>query len=204
MCHHLYECNLYAEVKNEFKFIDYIVNDYNVLNISITDYLSHFFFFFSSRRRHTRCSRDWSSDVCSSDLLEAAAHRVFRFGKSVLRVTPGTQLAALAGALKETLPHLPADKPLAVVCSGQTRSEEHTSELQSRLHLVCRLLLEKKKQNRHESRADSHMTLLVSDIRTELFTPISARARPASQRHFQSIHARPKQSQIPTGYASLR
>src|SRR5256884_3573935 len=27
------------------------------------------FFFFSSRRRHTRCSRDWSSDVCSSDLL---------------------------------------------------------------------------------------------------------------------------------------
>src|SRR2546429_5409340 len=29
---------------------------------------------------------------------------------------------------------------------GATRSEEHTSELQSRLHLVCRLLLEKKKQ----------------------------------------------------------
>src|SRR2546422_1224864 len=28
-------------------------------------------FFFSSRRRHTRCSRDWSSDVCSSDLFES-------------------------------------------------------------------------------------------------------------------------------------
>src|SRR6266852_6620296 len=28
-----------------------------------------FVFFFSSRRRHTRCYRDWSSDVCSSDLL---------------------------------------------------------------------------------------------------------------------------------------
>ena len=28
-----------------------------------------FFFFFPSRRRHTRCSRDWSSDVCSSDLM---------------------------------------------------------------------------------------------------------------------------------------
>src|SRR4030042_3517359 len=27
-----------------------------------------FVYFFSSRRRHTRCSRDWSSDVCSSDL----------------------------------------------------------------------------------------------------------------------------------------
>src|SRR6266496_5757352 len=31
-----------------------------------------FFFFFSSRRRHTRSLRDWSSDVCSSDLGEPA------------------------------------------------------------------------------------------------------------------------------------
>src|SRR5215469_505522 len=30
-----------------------------------------FFFFFSSRRRHTRSLRDWSSDVCSSDLADA-------------------------------------------------------------------------------------------------------------------------------------
>src|SRR3989442_8633664 len=29
---------------------------------------THVVFFFSSRRRHTRCGRDWSSDVCSSDL----------------------------------------------------------------------------------------------------------------------------------------
>src|SRR2546422_6979823 len=29
--------------------------------------------FFSSRRRHTRCSRDWSSDVCSSDLVKVPA-----------------------------------------------------------------------------------------------------------------------------------
>src|SRR2546422_7851361 len=33
-------------------------------------------------------------------------------------------------------------------CQGCARSEEHTSELQSRLHLVCRLLLEKKKKNK--------------------------------------------------------
>jgi uncharacterized protein YyaL (SSP411 family) len=52
--------------------------------------------------------------------LELAAHRVFRFGKTVLRVTPGTDLSHLAGALKQTLPHLPADKALAVVCAGQT------------------------------------------------------------------------------------
>src|SRR5438067_12324424 len=34
-----------------------------------------FFFFFSSRRRHTRSKRDWSSDVCSSDLAAARAAR---------------------------------------------------------------------------------------------------------------------------------
>src|SRR5207245_7618310 len=33
-----------------------------------------FFFFFSSRRRHTRCYRDWSSDVCSSDLRNRLRH----------------------------------------------------------------------------------------------------------------------------------
>src|SRR6266511_5442856 len=34
-------------------------------------FVINFFVFFSSRRRHTRFSRDWSSDVCSSDLPEA-------------------------------------------------------------------------------------------------------------------------------------
>src|SRR2546429_303805 len=33
----------------------------------LSGYKLVYFFFFSSRRRHTRCSRDWSSDVCSSD-----------------------------------------------------------------------------------------------------------------------------------------
>src|SRR5438093_13685016 len=33
---------------------------------------SNIFFFFSSRRRHTRLVSDWSSDVCSSDLLDSA------------------------------------------------------------------------------------------------------------------------------------
>src|SRR6185295_5533200 len=35
-----------------------------------------FFFFFSSRRRHTRYWRDWSSDVCSSDLEETIRRAV--------------------------------------------------------------------------------------------------------------------------------
>src|ERR1041385_9360636 len=44
-------------------------------------------------------------------------------------------------------------------CLQHTRSEEHTSELQSRLHLVCRLLLEKKKklkQTTQKHKLDEH------------------------------------------------
>src|SRR5437870_9080330 len=40
----------------------------------------------------------------------------------------------------------------AIVWRGLGRSEEHTSELQSRGHLVCRLLLEKKKQNKNNNK----------------------------------------------------
>src|SRR5256884_214581 len=38
-------------------------------------------FFFSSRRRHTRCSRDWSSDVCSSDLWPHRSRRNSQRGR---------------------------------------------------------------------------------------------------------------------------
>src|SRR2546429_3540879 len=44
------------------------------------------------------------------------------------------------------------------------RSEEHTSELQSRLHLVCRLLLEKKKKNTPHN----HILLLIPETLTLL------------------------------------
>src|SRR5690625_6405631 len=58
------------------------------------------------------------------------------------RCTPRRQPAAAAGALF----HGPARCPsLAPPADSPPRSEEHTSELQSRGHLVCRLLLEKKK-----------------------------------------------------------
>src|SRR5687768_18465576 len=43
-----------------------------------------FVFFFSSRRRHTRCSRDWSSDVCSSDLPVVLLDAVGEFGDLVV------------------------------------------------------------------------------------------------------------------------
>src|SRR2546429_4447152 len=41
-------------------------------------------FFFSSRRRHTRCSRDWSSDVCSSDLAGGIPEYAARKAKQVV------------------------------------------------------------------------------------------------------------------------
>src|SRR6266550_6337592 len=49
-----------------------------------------YFFFFSSRRRHTRCSRDWSSDVCSSDLLRVREVRI-----PEMEWTVATQLVTL-------------------------------------------------------------------------------------------------------------
>src|SRR2546429_7159448 len=42
---------------------------------------------------------------------------------------------------------------LRIGLGGRTRSEEHTSELQSRLHLVCRLLLEKNRRRSREPHA---------------------------------------------------
>src|SRR5205809_6119078 len=56
------------------------------------------------------------------------------------RLTPATR--ALPPMSCVTLPA----GTLASTSSARSRSEEHTSELQSRLHLVCRLLLEKKKK----------------------------------------------------------
>src|SRR3989442_5396783 len=48
--------------------------------------------------------------------------------------------------IEETARELNCD-PAAIIKLASNRSEEHTSELQSRPHLVCRLLLEKKKKN---------------------------------------------------------
>src|SRR2546429_36387 len=56
------------------------------------------FFFFSSRRRHTRCSRDWSSDVCSSDLSPGHLHRHHRHD------SPGGGGPGCLGARTNALP----------------------------------------------------------------------------------------------------
>src|SRR5438309_5940245 len=55
--------------------------------------------------------------------------------------------AALARPAEEALQHRLVSAMDAVEIADGQRSEEHTSELQSQFHLVCRLLLEKKKKN---------------------------------------------------------
>src|SRR2546429_6730596 len=49
-----------------------------------------------------------------------------------------------------------ADEEMKVITGPDGRSEEHTSELQSRLHLVCRLLLGKKKQDYRHAPGTRH------------------------------------------------
>src|SRR3712207_8262655 len=98
------------------------------------------FFFFSSRRRHTRYWRDWSSDVCSSDLVLLVLEGLVRVGRQVELQAVGDDEARV---------DLPVADPLEERLGVALRSEEHTSELQSRQYLVCRLLLEKKK-NRND------------------------------------------------------
>src|SRR2546422_3039436 len=47
-------------------------------------------------------------------------------------------------------------------CAVLVRSEEHTSELQSRLHLVCRLLLEKKKKQHNTRLTDDNISKYIT------------------------------------------
>src|SRR6266550_7731256 len=55
------------------------------------------FFFFSSRRRHTRCSRDWSSDVCSSDLILTPNEARKRVGEELRPEPEADQLGVISG-----------------------------------------------------------------------------------------------------------
>src|SRR2546428_10174099 len=56
------------------------------------------FFFFSSRRRHTRSDRDWSSDVCSSDLSGTAGSYTLRFESGTLTTATSGTITLGAGA----------------------------------------------------------------------------------------------------------
>src|SRR5439155_13549610 len=87
------------------------------------------FFFFSSRRRHTRWPRDWSSDVCSSDLSRLREQRsAEELPELEARDNDPTHVLLLASLLGVVLADLCSRKRLAanLVASGQDlkRSEE--------------------------------------------------------------------------------
>src|SRR2546430_7109084 len=141
------------------------------------------FFFFSSRRRHTRFDCDWSSDVCSSD-LPRLRHRE-------------PQLHLPGAGRDRPLPRRwdggdqargepPGDRPAArpdLRAGAGTRSEEHTSELQSQSNLVCRLLLEKKNKNK-ETYIYDHLI------------PIQAHTQCITKQLTNSIHSSRHNTQI--------
>src|SRR5690348_17629805 len=108
-------------------------------------------FFFSSRRRHTRWTGDWSSDVCSSDLLgESRSGGLTKNGREnefsrpvlvdVFQLTTDARAAPVRCTSCRPASHR-TPRTIRRRCAP-VRSEEHTSELQSPVHLVCRLLLE--------------------------------------------------------------
>src|SRR5437868_15231280 len=98
-----------------------------------------FFFFFSSRRRHTRSKRDWSSDVCSSDLL-------------IVDVPGGSGFAATStinGAGTVTA---------VTVTNPGSRSEER--RVGKSVDLGGRRIIKKKKKKRKEERDERNMRRL--------------------------------------------
>src|SRR2546429_1754287 len=101
------------------------------------------FFFFLMIRRPPRSTLFPYTTLFRSREGRFRDDLYFRLSSVVLRLPPlrerGDDLSRVAQALLERLAR---EHGLPV------RSEEHTSELQSRLHLVCRLLLEKKKKHK--------------------------------------------------------
>src|SRR5699024_11788742 len=83
-------------------------------------------FFLSSRRRHTRSKRDWSSDVCSSDLGELLGHSMYFYTKDTGR------------AVKYTAPAFAMDVSKEVPKFRKFNAKEHGCQLRSEERRVGR------------------------------------------------------------------
>src|SRR5437016_11849831 len=87
----------------------------------------YFFFFFSSRRRHTRLVSDWSSDVCSSDLLEREA--VLGAERQDDRVLGGGRLQLEVEAAAEPLAEREAPRAVDPAPEGRVQHQLHPARL---------------------------------------------------------------------------
>src|SRR5436305_4731695 len=85
-----------------------------------------------------------------SEIYTLSLHDALPIPAARIVPTPGT--TRLATALPRPSPALAPTTPP----TNAPRSEEHTSELQSRPHLVCRLLLEKKKKKPDQDKTPHH------------------------------------------------
>src|SRR5256885_3889853 len=111
--------------------------------------LTHFFFFF------------FFNDTATTEIYTLSLHDALPISEQPTRSIKdhGSVNNVLLKKLKIAL----------ALTSEDIRSEEHTSELQSPCNLVCRLLLEKKKHNKHADRLDAY-----SDRVRELALPLTA------------------------------
>src|SRR5215510_8751030 len=95
-----------------------------------------FFFFFSSRRRHTRWPRDWSSDVCSSDLGGGRARRPSQGAGGGLGAVEGAggRARSLSGEPRRVSP---ARRALVQAGQGRRSNEEFPDRPRPRSELCA-------------------------------------------------------------------
>src|SRR5690606_39623358 len=99
---------------------------YQYVEVSESVSLVVFFFFFSSRRRHTRFSRDWSSDVCSSDLqlLAQGDERALRLLRGLLAGRTQAELAEDEGISPSAVSQRVRNDGLAVIVAADEMLRE--------------------------------------------------------------------------------
>src|SRR5256886_6212346 len=165
-----------------YVILEQIIQD-DTLSLEIWyPFRAYMFFFFSSRRRHTRFDCDWSSDVCSSDLFPVQRRQPCQPGR--VRVIALQRFFQLRDFYRQVI--LAVGRHETTVLDGvaeQDRSEEHTSELQSQSNLVCRLLLEKKKNT-------THIRISATDITPYPTTPAANKADTCPPQSFMHCSCR--------------
>src|SRR2546422_7205687 len=88
------------------------------------------------------------NDTATTEIYTLSLHDALPISASAARASACWWAAAGRGTANVNWPGHCSSPP-------SWRSEEHTSELQSRLHLVCRLLLEKKKKKKNQQSSDA-------------------------------------------------